>query len=62
MGVTLKMYAIFIPMLDIGFVFGGTYVGRLGLSVSWLGDLCLALLCSVFGGTYVGHWVCLFVG
>ena len=33
----------------------------LGLSVSWLGDLCLALGLSVICGNYVGHWVCLFV-
>ena len=34
----------------------------LGLSVSWLGDLFLALHLSVICGNYVGHWVCLFVG
>ena len=33
----------------------------LGLSVSWLGDLCLALGFSVICGNYVWHWVCLFV-
>ena len=33
----------------------------LGLSVSLLGHLCLALRLSVFCGTYVGHWVCLFL-
>ena len=31
----------------------------LGLSVSWLGDLCLALRFYVFCGTYVVHLVCL---
>ena len=59
-------------MLDIVFVwfFFTFFVGlMLGialvcLSVSLLGDLCLALRLSLICGTYVGHWVCLsvFVG
>ena len=48
------MYAIFIPFSKL--------CCALGSSVSWLGDLCLALCLSVFCGTYVGHWVCLFLG
>ena len=48
------MSAIFIPFSKLCWA--------LGLSVSWLGDLCLALRLSVICGTYVWHWVCLFVG
>ena len=48
------MSAIFIPFSKLCWA--------LGLSVSWLGDLCLALRLSVVCGTYVWHWVCLFVG
>ena len=48
------MSAIFIPFSKLCWA--------LGLSVCWLGDLCLALRLSVICGTYVGHWVCLFVG
>ena len=47
------MYAIFIPHSQLCWA--------LGLSVSWLGDLCLALRLSAFCGTYVWHYVCLFV-
>ena len=50
-------------MLGIGFA---CYLWKLcwvlGLSVCWLGDLCLALRLPVICGTYVGHWVCPFVG
>ena len=48
------MSAIFIPFSKLCWA--------LGLSVSWLRDLCLALRLSVICGTYVWHWVCLFVG
>ena len=48
------MSAIFIPFSKLCWA--------LGLSVSLLGDLSLALHLSVFCGTYVGHWFCLFVG
>ena len=37
-------------------------IGFVCLSVSLLGELCLALRVSVICGTYVGHWVYLFVG
>ena len=48
-------------MFGIGFVCYFWELGlALGLSVSWLGDLCLALGLSVFCGNDVGHWVCLF--
>ena len=48
------MSAIFIPFSKLCWA--------LGLSVSLLGDLCLALRLSVMCGTYVGHWVCLLIG
>ena len=41
--------------------FFGELCWALGLSVCWLGDLCLVLCLSGICGTYVGHWVCLFV-